>query len=145
MARPLIVLAGCDDAVYLVEVGESADEDQLAGRQPGGAVERSRQLELVPSWAADHLVDIDAQGSTVVLALKRRPPLMVSHDAGQTWVERGAGLPLPRAVAVRENPDHILYGGRNRLYVSGNGGIFWRAVGGELPEIRDVAWSEFRA
>jgi hypothetical protein len=49
---------------------------------------------------------------------------------------------MPRAVAVRENPDHILYGGRNRLYVSGNGGIFWRAVGVELPEIRDVAWSE---
>jgi hypothetical protein len=142
MARPLIVLAGCDDALYLVEIGASGDEDQLAGRQPGGAVERSRPLQLVPSWAADHLVDVDAVGSTLVLALDRRPPLMVSHDAGQTWVERGAGLPPPRAVAVRENPDHVLYGGRNRLFVSGDGGIFWRAVGVELPEIRDVAWSE---
>ena len=142
MARPLIVLAGCDDALYLVEVGASADEDQLAGRQPGAAVERSRPLQLVPPWAADHLVDIDAVGSTLVLALKRKPPLMVSHDAGRTWVERGAGLPRPRAVAVGENPDRILYGGRNRLYVSGDGGIFWRAVGVELPEVRDVAWSQ---
>lgn len=142
MARPLIVLAGCDDALYLVEVGASADEDQLAGRQPGAAVERSRPLQLVPTWASDHLVDVDAVGSTLVLALKRKPPLMVSHDAGRTWVERGAGLPRPRAVAVGENPDRILYGGRNRLYVSGDGGIFWRAVGVELPEVRDVAWSQ---
>jgi hypothetical protein len=142
MARPLIVLAGCDDALYLVGVGASADEDQLAGRQPGGAVERSRPLGLVPSWAAERLVDIDAVGSAIFLALDRRPPLMVSHDAGHTWVERGAGLPPPRAVAVRENPDHVLYGGRNRLYVSGNGGVFWRAVAVELPEIRDVAWGE---
>jgi hypothetical protein len=140
MARPLIVLAGCDDAIYLVEVGPTAEEDQLAGRQPGAAIERPRQLDLVPSWASDRLVDIDAVGSTLVLALERRPPLMVSHDAGVTWSERGSGLPPPRAVAVRENPDHVLYGGRNRLYVSGDGGMFWRAVAVELPEIRDVAW-----
>jgi hypothetical protein len=138
--RPLIVLAGCDDALYLVEVGATADEDQLAGRQPAGAIERSRPLDLVPSWAAKQLVDIDAVGSTLVLALDRRPPLVVSHDGGVTWNERGAGLPPGRAVALAENPDHILYGGRNRLYVSGDGGVFWRAVGVELPEIRDVAW-----
>jgi hypothetical protein len=137
---PLIVLAGCDDALYLVEVGATADEDQLAGRQPEGAVERSRPLELVPSWAAKQLVDVDAVGSTVVLALERRPPLFVSHDGGATWNERGAGLPPGRAVALAENPDHVLYGGRNRLYVSGDGGIFWRALGIELPEIRDIAW-----
>ena len=44
------------------------------------------------------------------------------------------------AVAVRDNTDQILYGARNRLYVTGNGGIFWRALAVELPEIRDVAW-----
>jgi hypothetical protein len=141
MARPLIVLAGCDDAVYLVEIGPTGEEDQLAARQPGAAIERARRLDLVPPWASERLVDVDAVGSTLVLALDRRPPLMVSHDAGTTWNERGSGLPPPRAVAVRENPDHILYGARNRLYVSGDGGIFWRAVAVELPEIRDVAWS----
>jgi hypothetical protein len=140
MARPLIVLAGCEEALYLVEVGPDGDADQLAGRQPGGVVERARPLELVPSWAAAHLIDVDALGSTIVLALDRRPPLMVSHDSGVTWTERGAGLPAGRAVALGENPDHVLYGARNRLYVSGDGGIFWRAVAVELPEIRDVAW-----
>ena len=142
MTPPLVVVAGCDDGLYLVEVGATAADDQLAGRQPGTAVERSRPLELVPPWAAEHLVDIDAVGSTIVIALDRRPPLMVSHDAGRTWTERGGGLPPGRAVAVRENPDHILYGARNRLHVSGDGGVFWRAVAVELPEVRDVAWGK---
>ncbi len=142
MTRPLIVVAGCDDGLYLVEVGARAEEDQLAGHQPGAAVERSRPLELVPAWAAEHLVDVDAVGSTVVLVLERQPPLMISHDVGVTWTERGAGLPAGRAVAVRQNPDHLLYGATNWLYVSGDGGIFWRALTVELPEIRDVAWGQ---
>lgn len=141
MARPLIVLAGCDDGTYLVEIGASADEDELAGHQPGAAVERERPLGLAPTWAAGRVLDVDARGSTVVLLLDRRPPLVVSHDGGVTWSERGGGLPPGRAVALDENPDHVLYGARNRLYVSGDGGVFWRALGVELPEIRDVAWS----
>ena len=136
----MIALAGCDDALYLVEVGADADEDQLAGRQPGGAIERSRPLDLVPAWATTRLLDIDAVGSTIVLLLERKPPLAVSYDSGVNWTERGAGLPAGRAVALGENPDHVLYGARNRLYVSGNGGVFWRALAVELPEIRDVAW-----
>jgi hypothetical protein len=140
MIEPLIVVAGCDDGLYLVAIGACAEEDELAGRQPGGAVERARPLELVPGWAAEHLLDVDAVGSTIVLLLDRRPPLMISHDAGVTWTERGAGLPAGRAVAVRDNTDQMLFGARNRLYVSGDGGIFWRALAVELPEIRDVAW-----
>jgi hypothetical protein len=140
VSRPLIVIAGCDDGTYLVEVGASAEEDQLAGRQEGAAVERERPLGLAPSWAAGHVLDVDAVGSTVVLLLDRRPPLLISHDGGQTWDERGGGLPSGRAVALRENPDHVLYGARNRLYVSGDGGRFWRALAVELPEIHDVAW-----
>jgi hypothetical protein len=140
MVRPLIVLAGCDDGLYLVEVGASADEDQLAGHQPGGAVERTRPLELAPAWAATSVLDIDALGATVVLLVDRRPPLLVSYDTGVTWSERGAGLPPGRAVALAENPDYVLYGARNRLYVSGDGGTFWRALGVELPEVQDVAW-----
>lgn len=140
MARPLIVVAGCEDGTYLVEVGASAAEDQLAGRQPGAAVERERPLGLAPSWAAGRVLDVDARGSTVVLLLDRRPPLVVSHDGGVTWTERGAGLPPGRAVALGENPDHVLYGARNRLHVSGDGGVFWRALAVELPEIHDVAW-----
>jgi hypothetical protein len=140
MARPLIVLAGCEDGTYLVEVGASADEDMLAGHQPGGAVERERPLGLAPSWAAGRVLDVDAVGSTIVILVDRKPPLLVSHDRGVTWMERGAGLPPGHAVALGENPDHVLYGSRNRLHVSGDGGRFWRALAVELPEIRDVAW-----
>ncbi|HEU4449007.1 MAG TPA: hypothetical protein VFR63_03350 [Gaiellaceae bacterium] len=140
MAGPLIVVAGCDDGTYLVEVGEDADADQLAGHQPGAAVERERPLGLAPGWAAGSVLDVDARGSTIALLLDRRPPLFVSHDTGSTWSQRGGGLPAGRALALGENPDHILYGARNRLYVSGDGGLFWRAVAVELPEIRDVAW-----
>lgn len=140
MTRPPVVIAGCEDGTYLVEVGASGEEDQLAGRQEGAAVERERPLGLAPSWAADHVLDVDAGGSTIVLLLDRRPPLLVSRDSGQTWDERGAGLPPGRAVALGKNPDHVLFGGRNRLFISGDGGRFWRAVAVELPEIHDVAW-----
>jgi hypothetical protein len=136
----VIALAGCTDAVYLVEVGDTAEDDELVARREGEAVERERRLELVPPWARETFVDVDASGSTVVLALARRPPLLVSHDGGTTWSERGAGLLRARAVAVGQNPDDVLYGARNRLYVSRDGGVFWRSLGVELPEVVDVAW-----
>ena len=133
------VLVDCGDQLYAVAVGASADEDELEPR-PREPLGRPRPVELVPPWADKHLVDVDAVGSTVVLALDRRPPLLVSHDGGQTWNERGAGLPAGRAVALGENPDDVVYAARNRLYVSRDGGRFWRSLGAELPEIRDVAW-----
>lgn len=136
----MIVIAGCDDGLYLVEVGARAEDDQLAGRQPGGTVDRERRLDLAPSWAAKHVLDVDALGATIVLLVDRRPPLLVSSDAGITWNERGGGLPAGRAVALGETPDRVLYAARNRLFVSGDGGVFWRALSVELPEIRDVAW-----
>jgi hypothetical protein len=34
----------------------------------------------------------------------------------------------------------MLYAGRNRLYVSANGGVFWRGLALELPDIVAVAW-----
>ncbi len=137
----MIALAECEDALYLVDIGETADDDDLAEREPGGTVpERPRPVDLVPGWASGLLVDVDAVGSVVMLALNRRPPLLASGDGGLTWNERGSGLPRGRAVALGENPDHVLYAARNRLYVSKDGGRFWRSVGLELPEILDVAW-----
>lgn len=136
----MIALAGCEDALYLVEVGDAAEEDELVVRRPGEVVERARRLDLVPGWAKETFLDLDAQGSTIVLVLDRRPPLLVSHDGGTTWSERGAGLGRARAVAVGENPDDVLLAARNRLWVSRDGGVFWRSLGVELPEIVDVAW-----
>jgi hypothetical protein len=140
-APAAIALAGCEDALYVVEVGTDAEEDELVERRPGEAVERSRRLELVPPWARETFLDVDAVGSTVVLVVDRRPPLLVSHDGGATWAERGAGVGRARAVAVGENPDDVLLATRNRLWVSVDGGVFWRSVGVELPEIVDVSWA----
>jgi hypothetical protein len=79
-------------------------------------------------------------GSTVVAVIERRPPLAVSHDGGSTWRETGGGLPAGFAVAVDEsNPDRILYAARNRLYLSEDGGTFWRRLEPELADILDVA------
>ena len=94
-----------------------------------------------PSVELPRVVAAAAAGATVVAVVDRRPPLAVSHDAGSTWHEAGGGLPPGFAVAVDEdNPDVMLFAARNRLYLSENGGIFWRALVPELPEIRAVAF-----
>ncbi len=136
----MIALAGCDDGVYAIVIAESAEEDEITGFAAGEVVERERPLHLVPRWAAGHALDVDASGSTVAVLLARRPPLVVSHDSGTTWTERGSGLARGRAIALAENPDLILYAAANRIYVSRDGAVFWRVLGVELPEIRDVAW-----
>ena len=83
-----------------------------------------------------------AAGATVVAVVDRRPPLAISSDAGRTWREAGGGLPPGFAVAVDDdNPDRMLFAARNRLYLSENGGIFWRALVPELPDIQAVDFS----
>ena len=89
------------------------------------------------------LVSAAATGSTVVAVVDRRPPLVVSNDAGRTWRESGGGLPAGRAVAIGgDNPDVVLYATRNRLYLSTDGGLFWRALVIELPEIEALELRE---
>ena len=86
------------------------------------------------------LVAAAAVGSTVIAVVDRRPPLAISNDTGRTWREAGGGLPPGRAIAIAwDDPDFALYAARNRLYVSTNGGVFWRALALELPEIEAVA------
>jgi hypothetical protein len=88
------------------------------------------------------LVAASASGSTVVAVVDRKPPLAVSHDAGATWTEAGAGLPAGFAVAVHpDDPDRVLYAARNRLYLSTDGGRFWRSLAPELPDVEAVAWA----
>jgi hypothetical protein len=80
-----------------------------------------------------------ASGSTVVCLVDAKPPLLVSHDAGRTWRESGRGLPSGRAVAVAEDdPDLVVYATEDRLYVSRDGGRFWRALAIELDGIEAV-------
>jgi hypothetical protein len=108
------------------EVLGEADEFQLAAV----AVELPR------------VVAAASAGSTVVAVLDRRPPLAISNDAGSTWREAGGGLPPGFAIAISdENPDVMLFAARNRLYISENGGTFWRALVPELPDIEAVRFS----
>jgi hypothetical protein len=90
------------------------------------------------SLALPRVVAAASSGSTVVAVVDRRPPLMLSYDAGVTWREAGAGLPPGRAIAIGDDPDVVLYASRNRLHLSENGGVFWRALAVELPEIEAV-------
>jgi len=95
------------------------------------------------SLSLPRLVASAASGSTVVAIIDRKPPLVVSHDAGVTWKEAGAGLPPGFAVALAEDdPDVIVYASRNRLHVSTDGGVFWRALAVELPAIEAVEITE---
>ena len=120
------------DGVFEVELAEEVVLGSVAGEI------RPQRLEIpLPLFVAGA-----ATGSTVVAVINRRPPLVVSNDAGRTWRESGGGLPPGRAVAVADDdPDLMLYAARNRLYLSEDGGRFWRALVVELPEIRAVAFT----
>jgi hypothetical protein len=117
------------DGVFEVDLGE----EEVLGSVEGEI--RPERLEIpLPLFVAGA-----ATGSTVVAVIDRRPPLVVSNDAGRTWRESGGGLPPGRAVAIADDdPDLMLYAARNRLYLSEDGGRFWRALVVELPEIQAV-------
>jgi hypothetical protein len=101
-------------------------DDSVAPREP------------VPT-TLPRVLDADAAGSTIVAAVDTKPPLVVSHDAGTTWRESGRGLPPIRSVAIdADDPDRMAAAARNRVYVSTDGGRFWRALTSELPEIERV-------
>ena len=92
--------------------------------------------------ALPRLVAAAAGGATIVALVDRRPPLLVSRDAGATWSEAGAGLPAGYDVAIDpDDPDRILYAARNRVHLSTDGGRFWHALEPELPDIEAVAWA----
>jgi hypothetical protein len=117
---------------YLVDL----EEEKIIGEANSFEPEPSARVEL------PRVIGAAATGSTVLALLDRRPPLAVSHDAGSTWREAGGGLPVGVAVAIDdENPDRMLFAARNRLYLSENGGVFWRALVPELPEIEAVAFA----
>ena len=54
---------------------------------------------------------------------------------------RGRPALSGRAVAISpEHPDQILFATAERLYLSEDGGLFWRSLTLELIDIRAVAW-----
>jgi hypothetical protein len=127
----MIAAVGTVAGVLLVDV----EEETLLGE--GQEVPAAEP----PSVSLPRVVAAAQAGSTVVAVVERRPPLMLSHDGGATWRESGGGLPPGFAVAIAEDdPDRMLYAARNRLYVSTDGGVFWRSLPFELPDILAVGW-----
>jgi hypothetical protein len=127
----VIAAARTSHGVYLVDV--DADEPLGLTDEPfPGPPPAEVTLPL--------LVAAARSGSTIVAVVRRRPPLVVSRDAGRTWDEAGGGLPPGRAVAIAgHDPDLVLFAARNRLYLSRDGARFWQALAPELPEIEAVA------
>jgi hypothetical protein len=125
-------------AIAQTDYGMFAIDLETEEVEPAGTVD-IRPLEPL-ELSLPRVVAAAAAGSTIVAVVDRKPPLVVSHDAGITWRETGGGLPPGNAVAIADdNPDLIVYASRNRLHVSSNGGVFWRALAVELPEIEALA------
>ena len=127
----MIAAVGTVDGVLLADV----ESESLLGR---GAELRASES---PHVYLPRVVARAQAGATIVCVVERRPPLAISRDGGSTWSEAGGGLPAGFAVAVAEDdPDRMLYAGRNRLFLSLNGGVFWRSLPFELPDVEGVAW-----
>jgi len=127
----LIAAAQTIEGVVLVDV----EAEELLGSGTELPEVEAPHVELPRVVAAAQ------SGATIVAVVDRRPPLAISRDSGSTWSEAGGGLPAGFAVAIAEDdPDRMVYAARNRLYVSANGGVFWRSLPFELPDVLAVAW-----
>ena len=127
----MIAAVDTAEGVFLLDV----ESEEPLGRGTELPVTDAPRVEL------PRVIGTAGTGSTIVALLDRRPPLAISHDGGATWRESGGGLPAGFAIAIAEDePDRMLYAARNRLYVSLNGGVFWRSLPFELPDISTVAW-----
>ncbi|HZO49237.1 MAG TPA: hypothetical protein VFB26_03740 [Gaiellaceae bacterium] len=128
----MTVAVETDEGVAVVDL----DDEEVIAFEPGGALERAPLDVGLPL-----VVDADRSGATIVAVVDRRPPLVISRDAGATWHEAGAGLPAGRSVAISpDHPDLVVFASENRLHVSRDGGRFWQALTVELDAIRRVAW-----
>ncbi len=129
----MIVHVQTADGLAVVDL----DEETVLELDPTRTIESTPE----PRVSLPRVVAAAAEGSTIVVVVDAKPPLMVSHDAGVTWRDAGRGLPPGRAVAISpDDPDTVLYGARNKLYLSRDGGRFWRGLAPELPEIAAVAF-----
>jgi hypothetical protein len=119
------------DGVVLLDI----EEETVLG--PGESVPEAE----TPKVGLPRVVAAAQNGATIVAIVERRPPLAISRDGGATWNEHGGGLLPGFAIAIADDdPDRMLYAARNRLYLSVNGGIFWRALLFELPDVLAVGW-----
>lgn len=133
MSEERLVRAETALGIAVVDV----DSGELLSLDPGEPI----GLLQVEGLSLPLLVAADVHGSRLVALVDRKPPLLVSDDAGSTWSEAGGGLPAGRAVAISpEHPDLVAFASATRLFVSEDGGRFWRSLPPELEEIVAVEW-----
>jgi hypothetical protein len=134
MSNGALVRVAVETVLGLVTV--DLDEEEVVDVEAGTLRERDPVETNLPL-----MLSADAVGARVIAVVDRRPPLVVSDDAGQTWREVGGGLPRGVDVALSpDTPDDVVYATQDRLYVSRDGGRFWHALTLELPEILRVEW-----
>lgn len=139
LPEPPVVLVDCASGVCAIALHPDGAEP-VDARSGATMPLRERDPALAPPWARSSLVDLDASGSTIVLLLDRRPPVLVSYNSGSSWHERAAGVPIGVAIALGDNPDQIVVATESRLYVSFDGGQFWSSLTTELEGITAVCW-----
>jgi hypothetical protein len=121
-------------ALGCVVVDLESDDAELVGDDP--------PLPGRPDVSLPLLVAADEVGPRIAAVVDRRPPLMISDDSGSTWREAGGGLPPGTAIAIdRGEPDRLLYASESRLFLSEDGGRFWRALAPELIGITALEFS----
>lgn len=131
MSSSRLVLAETAFGIAAVDV----ETGELVSHEAGPTLRRP----AVDGLGLPRLVAADAHGSRIVAALDLRPPLAVSDDAGLTWRGAGAGLPAIVAVAIApDHPDVVAAATATRIYVSLDGGRFWRSLPLELEGITAV-------
>lgn len=95
----------------------------------------------LPALGLPLLIAADRVGARIAAVVGRRPPLLLSDDAGATWREVGGGLPPGVDVAIDPDmPDTIAFAAETRVYVSRSGGVFWESLETELPGIGAIRW-----
>jgi hypothetical protein len=120
----------------LVDTVEGVFEVDLDSEEVGPSAGRSPRSAWTP-------LPRDRRGGGGLDSCRRdrRPAAHPRLATRAPWRESGRGLPPGRAVSS-EDPDVILFAGRNRLYLSRDGGRFWHPLGTELPDMLAIEISE---
>lgn len=124
-----------------IEQSHHRPAEWLATSQSNGAIRSTdgghhwRPVETLPSSGTLYRISYDPLDPSRLAICGWGPGVLVSEDAGRTFVARNAGLPSPNVWSVRFDPDHPgrLYAAvhEEAVFVSDDSGRNWRRFGME--------------